>query len=212
MPGYVACPGGGELRDLRSRCGEPTFVMGRRRSGPPTRPRRTSPPRPSRARPPAPTLTSRARPSRRSLQHRGCLDRDRWHVHARRRQQPELGVGVPGSRPASPTNTGSNVVFINIPAGATAASLACQVTWTLGSAGTLNGSTFVGTVLATSGVSRRLGCHGARTTVQWHVGERHPDRRHHQLRELHRHPRRNDGGRHGRRPRAAAARARARAR
>lgn len=50
-------------------------------------------------------------------------------------------------------NTGSNVVFINIPAGATAASLACNVTWTLGSQGTLNGSTFVGTVLATSGVT-----------------------------------------------------------
>ncbi|HSO97013.1 MAG TPA: ice-binding family protein [Acidimicrobiia bacterium] len=50
-------------------------------------------------------------------------------------------------------NVGSNVVFINIPNGATAASLACNVTWTLGSQGTLNGSTFVGTVLATSGVT-----------------------------------------------------------
>jgi hypothetical protein len=49
------------------------------------------------------------------------------------------------------TGTGSNIVFINT-GGATTDQLACNVFWTAGAAATLNGTTFVGTVMATSGV------------------------------------------------------------
>lgn len=60
---------------------------------------------------------------------------------------------------ASTITTGNNsaIVFINT-GGATTDQLACNVFWTAGAAATLNsGSTFVGTVMATSGVSVTAG-------------------------------------------------------
>ncbi len=50
------------------------------------------------------------------------------------------------------TATNSNVVFVNVPGSTTAAALACNVFWTAGSDVTLNGTTFVGTVMATAGI------------------------------------------------------------
>jgi Ice-binding-like len=50
-------------------------------------------------------------------------------------------------------NVGSSFLFTNVPAGISTAQLACNVYWTAVSSATLNGSTFVGTVLASTSVS-----------------------------------------------------------
>jgi hypothetical protein len=52
------------------------------------------------------------------------------------------------------TSAGSTVSFSNIPSGTTAAQLACNVYWTVGSSATLNSATtFVGTILASASIT-----------------------------------------------------------
>jgi hypothetical protein len=52
------------------------------------------------------------------------------------------------------TSAGSTVSFSNIPSGTTAAQLACNVCWTVGSSATLNSATtFVGTILASASIT-----------------------------------------------------------
>lgn len=52
------------------------------------------------------------------------------------------------------TSSGSTVMFSNIPSGTTAAQLACNVYWTVGSSATLNSATtFVGTILASASIT-----------------------------------------------------------
>ena len=52
------------------------------------------------------------------------------------------------------TSAGSTVTFVNLPGGTTAAQLACNVFWTVGSSATLNAaSTFVGTILASASIT-----------------------------------------------------------
>jgi Ice-binding-like len=52
------------------------------------------------------------------------------------------------------TSAGSTVTFSNLPPGTTAAQLACNVYWTVGSSATLNSATtFVGTILASADIT-----------------------------------------------------------
>jgi len=51
------------------------------------------------------------------------------------------------------SDVGSNVVFTNIPVGSTVATLSCNVFWTAVSSATINGVTFVGTVLANTSIT-----------------------------------------------------------
>jgi Ice-binding-like len=53
--------------------------------------------------------------------------------------------------------TGSNVVFTNIPVGSSVETLSCNVFWTAVSSATLNGATFVGTVLANTSITLGAG-------------------------------------------------------
>ena len=53
--------------------------------------------------------------------------------------------------------TGSNFLFSNVPAGTSIAQLACNVFWTAVSSAALNGTAFVGTVLASTSVSLGTG-------------------------------------------------------
>lgn len=56
------------------------------------------------------------------------------------------------------TSSGTTVAFSNLPAGTTAAQLACNVYWTVGSSATIaSGSSFVGTVLASADISAFTG-------------------------------------------------------
>jgi hypothetical protein len=56
------------------------------------------------------------------------------------------------------TSAGSTVAFSNLPPGTTAAQLACNVYWTVGSSATIaSGSSFVGTVLASADISAFTG-------------------------------------------------------
>jgi hypothetical protein len=56
------------------------------------------------------------------------------------------------------TSSASTVVFTNLPPGVTAASMACNVYWTVGSSATLaTGSSFVGTILASASIGMFTG-------------------------------------------------------
>jgi type VI secretion system secreted protein VgrG len=56
------------------------------------------------------------------------------------------------------TSSGTTVAFSNLPPGTTAAQLACNVYWTVGSSATIaSGSSFVGTVLASADISAFTG-------------------------------------------------------
>jgi len=56
------------------------------------------------------------------------------------------------------TSSASTVAFSNLPAGTTAAQMACNVYWTVGSSATLgSSSTFVGTILASASISLATG-------------------------------------------------------
>jgi hypothetical protein len=56
------------------------------------------------------------------------------------------------------TSPSSTVAFTNLPPGVTAAQLACNVYWTVGSSATLDtGTTFVGTILASASITANTG-------------------------------------------------------
>jgi Ice-binding-like len=56
------------------------------------------------------------------------------------------------------TSSGSSVVFSNLPSGVTAAQLACNVFWTVGSSATLATTTnFIGTILASASIAVKTG-------------------------------------------------------
>ena len=59
------------------------------------------------------------------------------------------------------TTTGSSVVL-------TGGASPCDVFWQVGSSATLDGSTFVGTVMASTSITLWLGGHGTRTGVGRH--------------------------------------------